>query len=55
MKIWITDHLFQPDRQGQWVTNRCDLCGEPKDAHADEYDLLWIVDLTVGDVGVNEQ
>ena len=29
----ITDHAYRPDRQSQWVTGRCDLCGEPEKAH----------------------
>ena len=29
----ITDHPYRADRQGQWHTGRCDLCGEVKSAH----------------------
>jgi hypothetical protein len=34
----ISDHPYRPDSQGQWRTGRCDLCGEPRGAHANHTD-----------------
>lgn len=43
MSTLIADHSYRPDRQGQWVTGRCDKCGEPKGAHRDpaSYEQGW--------------